>query len=115
MINAKAARILAEESDAAINAVVERIGKKIEEAAALGKRDIDLEAAMSYDKKFEIAGRSYQTPEFNSWQRLIKLQLEREGFQVSIKQKTVQIGGGFKSMDDEPPREELQPYIQVGW
>jgi hypothetical protein len=115
MINATQARTLAEESEAAINAVVERIGEKIKATAELGGTEIDLEAAMNYDKKFEVAHEPYRPEEMNSWQKLVAARLKREGFQVAIKQKIVKIGGGFKSMDDEPPREESRPFIQVRW
>lgn len=115
MINAAQARTIAEESEASITAAVTRIGEKIEATARLGRRILDLEAAMNYDERYKPSKPLYHPAELTPWQRLVATRLEKEGFLVSIKEKTVKIGGGFKSMSDEPPTEELQPYIQVSW
>jgi hypothetical protein len=115
MINATAARDIALQSESAINLVVEEIGKKIEEAALLGKRELDLESAMNYDKRFEPTKNvAFRNPEFTTWQRLVVNRLKKEGFQVGIAIKVVQIGGGLGSMDDAV-RDEQQPFIQVRW
>ena len=114
MINATQACALADASDNVINKVLEQIGKKIEAAALLGKRELDLESAMNYDKRFEPKEVAFHNPELTPWQRLVAARLKKEGFQVDTQHKTVKIGGGFKSMDEES-REESKPFIRVCW
>jgi hypothetical protein len=114
MITAREARELAQSSEAAIKLVTDQIDLKITGAASLGKYTLDLDEAMSYDNRFEPLSRAFHSPEFTPWQRLVKQELESAGYSVSIKSKTVTIGGGLGSMEEEG-RDEERPYIHVSW
>ena len=113
MITAQQARELVEQSEVSMTRRMDQIGEKIQEAAMLGKRELWLASALLYHKEFEVDYQPYRTPEFTPLQRLIEVELKRQGFTMRIVERDVIVGGGFKSMEEG--REEKRPYILVTW
>jgi hypothetical protein len=114
MITAKEAKRIVLESDANVNLHCELIGKEIEKAAQDGKLKIVLDFALPHRPEFRVEKRDFHDPEFTSFQRRIKDELEKNGFMVKIITVDHDGRGGLGNCDDDP-----QPYktyhIQVSW
>lgn len=113
MITAQQARELVEQSEVSMTRRMDQIGEKIKEAAMLGKRELWVIDVLYYNKEFEVDYQPYRTPEFTPLQRLIEVELKRQGFTMRIAERDVIVGGGLGSMEEG--RKEKRPYILVTW
>ena len=114
-INAREARELVESSTKVLTSRVEYICDKIREEATLGSSELVLKSYLHQNAKWmEIEKKPFYAPEFTAVQKQVEKELKRLGFSVDLHTYTIQIGGGFKSMDDEV-REENAFAMRVRW
>lgn len=114
MIDAATAKALVEQSTINMDRRLSAIGEKIEQAAALGKREIWLDMALPYHNEFVVKEQPYHTAEFTGIQRSVRDKLVALGFGMIISKRETRIGGDLGSMDDEVKIEQC-PYIKVTW
>jgi hypothetical protein len=116
MITAHQARVLVQSSEQMLLKRLEDIGKKIEEAAKLGKNHIILDHVLPYEPEFKVIKPDYQPPQLTSVQQLIKneLQSPKIGFSVSVVEQKHDGKGGLGNMDDDPKPFSTW-HIRVGW
>lgn len=111
MINAREARELVELSKVKMTARLEVIGVQIETAATLGERHIYL--VDHYDKAYEVDKDPYRSADLTPLQKLIKKELDRLGFSMSIEEYDITIGGGLGSL--EPGKPGKAHRLKVSW
>ena len=104
MISAKIAREITDSNNTVMNQRLERIGKMIEHAAKNGKNLLLLDAATDVDSFFEVNSESFN---YTSGQMLLKEQLEKIGYKVSIESFTGQRRGS--------PTSPTAYFIVVRW
>ena len=113
MITQAEARALVDSSNVVMEARIEKIGEKISEAAALGKTELWLSDVL-YSDEFQINHQPYRSAGMTPLQQLVKKELSKYGFNLEIKTRSTQIGGGLGSMDVEVRHEDL-PYLYIRW
>lgn len=114
MINASDARKLTNESDAAIVAMIEKIGKHIESQAKLGKTCVYLDEVDHNEPTFRVKKDPFYPAVFTPVQQLITTRLSSLKFVVKIVSDVTTVGGGLGSMDDERTLAETY-HIKVSW
>ena len=113
LINAREARELVEQSKDVLDKRLEKISEKIREAATLGKQELYLADVLYHDDWVKVEHKPFYQPEFTPIQLRIQKEMKRLGFTMCIAMREVQVGGGFKSMDET--KFEDHPYILIKW
>lgn len=115
MLTAKQARDRVTQSKANIDRMLGQLEKLIVAAADLGKNEIILHYTTHiYGDEFRLEKKPFYPTEFTPFQLLVKEELEKHGYGMSMVVRKVQIGGGLGSMDDEVHHED-RDFIRISW
>jgi hypothetical protein len=113
MINITKARELTSQSEAAIAAVVEKIGVLIEKAAKAGKRCVLLDEELN-DESFKTVRNNYSPPPTGSTRYIaIQTAVMKHGFRILPETRTHHVGGGLGSYEET--REEIWGHYAINW
>lgn len=115
MISAADARRRAQESEANVLAIVERVSKIVEAEADLGKYVAILDHHHQTNDPFFIEKPPFYPPALSKLQQLIMDRVRKEGFNYKIEPYTYGVGGGLGSMDDEPKPDETGYRLVIRW
>lgn len=114
IINAREARELVESSTKMLDQRLETISRAIREQATLGSKELMLHSYIFGNATWmEVEEQPFRTPEFTPVQKLVKKELERQGFKVDIHTYDITIGGGFG--DPDPGRPGTAHVIRIRW
>lgn len=115
MIHANDARRMSEEADATIISHADRIGKRIEDEANLGKRVLILDHHHQTNDPFYIKKPPFYPPELTKFQQLVMDYVMKHGYTYKLEAYTYGVGGGLGSMDDEPKPDETGHRLVIRW
>lgn len=102
MITANEARTLVEISAEVTELRLEKISEKIKAAANLGKNALVLDNAFPYDNFYKVHKSNYYPAALTEAQRLLKQNLEANGFSVAVIEEKHDGKGHYDTLDDDP-------------